>query len=283
MMTAKLSRTLTRLGNLPGAFVWALEHRIISGHGPCSYKAFQNQGHTSCSNASRPSDTPNPRIGSPDFDAVLADGTFYNLHTCQSLCLLPPIKNFLASSMRCRAQSWFLSSAIRVTLRYRWPTTCVTDRLSHHDVAVPRNAGERTRGPGYYRRLSHSDLSQPYLNLSGNIRELLVTYLAWFDAFPNVWRLRYEDIIGADGGCDIERQLQTIWQLQLALHVPGRPDDYRDRIFSRESLTFRRGQIGDYLVDFTTDHHELFQRSAGDLVSTFGYGARWRITRAFTV
>ena len=67
------------------------------------------------------------------------------------------------------------------------------------------------------------------------------------------------------------------------LHVPGRPGDYNDRIFSRSALTFRRGQVGDYLIDFTQDHHELFEQSAGDLLRVFGYADRWRIARAFSV
>ena len=85
--------------------------------------------------------------------------------------------------------------------------------------------------------------------------------------------MRYEDVIGAEGGGDVERQLQTIWELQLALHVPGRPDDYRDRVFSRDALTFRRGQIGDYLINFEPGSPRRYSnRSAGDLLGTFGYG-----------
>ena len=96
-------------------------------------------------------------------------------------------------------------------------------------------------------------------NLSGNILQLFEPYLTWWcDAFPNVWRVRYEDIIGPHGGGDSETQLQTIWGMQLALHVPGRPADYSERVFSKKSLTFRRGQIGDYLTDFSEDHHGLF-------------------------
>jgi hypothetical protein len=123
-----------------------------------------------------------------------------------------------------------------------------------------------------------------HFNLSGSIRELFGPYLTWWcDAFPNVWRLRFEDIIGANGGGDVERQLRTVWGLQLALHVPGRPSDYCDRIFSRDSLTFRTGQIGGYLTDFTQNHHELFQQSAGDLLEALGYADRWKIARAFSV
>ena len=80
-----------------------------------------------------------------------------------------------------------------------------------------------------------------------------------------------------------EAQRRAIWGSQLALHVPGRPEDYCDRIFSRDSLTFRRGQIGDYLTDFSRDHHNAFHEIAGAAASTLGYGNRWKFVRAFSV
>ena len=53
--------------------------------------------------------------------------------------------------------------------------------------------------------------------------------------------------------------------------------------FLPSPLTFRRGQIGDYLIDFTQDHHELFEQSAADLLGVFGYADRWKIARVFSV
>ena len=170
----------------------------------------------------------------PDFDAVLADGTFYNLQHMPISCLSSPYQKFPR----------FIDALSRsvVVFIVRDPRD-VAVSLAHYlasqtDYHITTSLFREMPVSERVARVITGDYPIPiylnrYLNLSGNIRELLVTYLAWFDAFPNVWRLRYEDIIGADGGCDIERQLQTIWQLQLALHVPGRPGDYRDRIFSR--------------------------------------------------
>ena len=123
-----------------------------------------------------------------------------------------------------------------------------------------------------------------YLNLSGNIRELFAPYLSLCGAiFANVWHVRFEDIIGARGGGNIERQLETVWGLQLALHVPGRPGCYAGSIYSTNSLTYRKGQIGDHLIEFSQDHHELFKQSAGELLRPLGYADRWSATRAFSV
>ena len=282
---AKLSRTLTRLGNVPGAFVWAPRTSHYFRSRPVFVQSVPKSGtHIvfECLKAFGYAEPPS--LDLPDFDAVLADGTFYNLQHMSISCLSSPYQKFprFIDALSRSVVVFIVRDPRDVAVSLAYYLASQTDYHITTSLFREMPVSERVA------RVITGDYPIPiylnrYLNLSGSIRELLVTYLAWFDAFPNVWRLRYEDIIGADGGCDIERQLQTIWQLQLALHVPGRPGDYRDRIFSRESLTFRRGQIGDYLVDFTTDHHELFQRSAGDLVSTFGYGARWRITRAFTV
>ena len=222
---AKLSRTLTRLGNLPGAFVWAPRTSHYFRSRPVFVQSVPKSGtHIvfECLKAFGYAEPPS--LDLPDFDAVLADGTFYNLQHMPISCLSSPYQKFprFIDALSRSVVVFIVRDPRDVAVSLAYYLASQTDYHITTSLFREMPVSERVA------RVITGDYPIPiylnrYLNLSGNIRELLVTYLAWFDAFPNVWRLRYEDIIGADGGCDIERQLQTIWQLQLALHVPGRP------------------------------------------------------------
>lgn len=118
-----------------------------------------------------------------------------------------------------------------------------------------------------------------FLSFEGNITDLFMLYRAWWcDLFSNVWLVRFEELIGPLGGGDYSEQLKSIWGLQLALHVPGKPSDYVPKIFSAAAATFRRGQIGDYLNEFSVKHHEHFEREQ-ELFDLLGYADRWNIIR----
>ncbi len=284
--STELSGLLTRLTRVAGVFVWAPKTAHYFKSRPVFVQSVPKSGtHVvfECLKAfgyAKP-----PSLDLPHFDALFEDGVFYNLQHM-------PISRL--SSPYLRYPSFFYSLARSVTVFIVRDPRDTAVSLAHY-LASQTNYHITTalfrRMPADERvsRVITGEYPIPiylnrYLNLTGSIRGLFDLYLTWWrDTFPNVWRLRYEDIIGASGGGDIERQLQTIWGLQLALHVPGRPGDYNDRIFSQSALTFRRGQVGDYLIDFTQDHHELFEQSAGDLLGVLGYADRWRIARAFSV
>ena len=282
----KLSRSLTRLGNLRSGLVWAPKTSHYFKSRPVFVQSVPKSGtHIvfECLKAFGYAEPPS--LDLPDFDASLADGVFYNLQHMPISCLSSPYQRFpqFIQSLARSVTVFIVRDPRDVAVSLAYYLAAQTDyhitTSLFREMPIAERVGRVLTGeypiPIYLNR---------YLNLSGGIRELLAPYLTWWsDTFPNVWRMRYEDIIGADGGGDAGRQLQTIWELQLALHVPGRPGNYRDRVFSRDALTFRRGQIGDYLIDFSKDHHELFERSAGDVLGTLGYGGRWKIRRDFAV
>ena len=284
--STKLSGLLTRLTRVAGMFVWAPKTRHYFKSRPVFVQSVPKSGtHVvfECLKAFGYAEPPS--LDLPHFDALFEDGVFYNLQHMPISRLSSPYQRY---------PGFFDSLARSVTVFIVRDPRDIAVSLAHY-LASQTNYHITTalfrRMPTEERvsRVITGEYPIPiylnrYLNLTGSIRELFDLYLTWWrDTFPNVWRLRYEDIIGASGGGDIERQLQTIWGLQLALHVPGRPGDYNDRIFSQSALTFRRGQVGDYLIDFTQDHHELFEQSAGDLLGVLGYADRWRIARAFSV
>ena len=107
----------------------------------------------------------------------------------------------------------------------------------------------------------------------GTIRDLMMAYADWLTRpFANVVPMRFEDVVGPAGGGDRRSQLQTLWRLQLALHVPGRPGDFVEGIFNKNSKTFRKGKIGSYGDEFRDEHYRLFNSLPQDFMQLYGYG-----------
>ena len=281
-----LSSSLTRLGKARDLFVWAPKTRHYFKSRPAFVQSVPKSGtHVLFECLKAFGYVEPPSLDLPDFEAPLLDGVFYNLQHMPMACLSPSYQRFpqfieaLSRSVVVfivrDPRDVAVSLAHYLASQTEFHITAALFRGMPADERVSRVLTGAYPIPIYLNR---------HMNLTGGIHELFAPYLAWWSGvFPNVWRLRYEDVIGPNGGGDKERQLQTIWELQLALHVPGRPSDYSDRVFSRKSLTFRRGQIASYLADFSPRHHELFQQSAGDLLGALGYAERWKITRPFSV
>ena len=111
-----------------------------------------------------------------------------------------------------------------------------------------------------------------YFGFRGTIRELMLAYADWIRTpLSNVHFVCFEHLVGAEGGGSTDRQHQALWELQLALHVPGSPDEFADHIFSREALTFRQGQIGSFENEFAPEHDRLFSQLPHDFMGMTGY------------
>ena len=110
------------------------------------------------------------------------------------------------------------------------------------------------------------------MRFTGSIRDLFMAYADWVrHPLSNTIIFRFEDLIGPRGGGDRRSQLHSTWTAQLALHVPGSPEQYADKVFSPSSLTFRKGQIGSYKKEFGKAHRTAFDSLCPDFREIFGY------------
>ena len=272
--TAKLSPALAGLAHLPDLFVWAPKTAHYFKSRPVFVQSVPKAGTHVVFECLKAFGYAQPfSLDLPEFVGPFRDGTFYNLQHMPMQCL----------SVEYRTFPRFIEAISRSVVIFilRDPRD-VAVSLAYYLAAHP-NFHITTalfRGMPVSERISRvlsGDYPVPihlnrHLNFDGTISDLFALFLPWWrNSLPNVWRLRYEDLIGERGGRSAERQLQTIWGLQLALHVPGRPQEYCDRIFSQNALTFRRGQIGDHLLEFTKEHHLTFEQLAGGLLATTGY------------
>jgi hypothetical protein len=112
-----------------------------------------------------------------------------------------------------------------------------------------------------------------------SIAETLSGYLPWLDQ-PSILVVRFEDLIGPRGGGDLDKQLDEIERISgfvgRYLNREGSERIAR-KMYAKGSLTFRRGQAGDWRNHFTEAHKAAFEEIAGDLLERLGYvkGAEW--------
>jgi hypothetical protein len=177
---------------------------------------------------------------------------------------------------------------LRQVLMVRDPRDVVT---SHFHYVTEKNTEHRLTA--HYRSLPDDDarLMASIRGVSGehtrdgdrleSIGEWMDAFLAW-RAKPYVTVVRFEDLIGPQGGGDADRQREAIESvadhLDVSLSTAER-DHVAENTFSTGSSTFRKGLIGDWRNHFTPDHVSAFKREANEWLVELGYedGPDWTV------
>ena len=98
-------------------------------------------------------------------------------------------------------------------------------------------------------------------------------YMPWLNK-PSTLVVRFEDLVGSLGGGDDEKQLREIRRIGDFVERPlSREQAQRvaRKMYGKGSLTFRKGQIGDWQNYFTEAHRRAFKEVAGDVLVKLGY------------
>jgi hypothetical protein len=88
----------------------------------------------------------------------------------------------------------------------------------------------------------------------------------------------FEDLVGPSGGGDRNRQIRDIMRIADHLEVnlsETQIASISDGVFDRASPTFRKGIIGDWRNQFTSEHKQVFKDVAGQLLIDLGYEANF--------
>lgn len=88
---------------------------------------------------------------------------------------------------------------------------------------------------------------------------------------PNVYKTRFEDIIGPKGGGSREKQVEVIRDLLRYLGIDKSPELVASKAFSEDVETFHKGKIGQYKHYFDDEISNLFQELHGDILRDYGY------------
>lgn len=106
--------------------------------------------------------------------------------------------------------------------------------------------------------------------LMGSIRDRVGGFIPWL-SFPNVVPISFEELIGPNGGGDVETQTRLIWSLQLKLHVDGNARDFGDQVFNKNAATFHAGQIGAHRTLLTDRARAKLDTLPKDYLEAYGY------------
>lgn len=154
---------------------------------------------------------------------------------------------------------------------------------SHYHYVTDKNQSHRLHG--YYNRLqdNRSRLMASIRGVSGehsddgkpleSIGEWMDNFLGWTDTgYTHI--VRFEDLIGPQGGGDRELQIETVQSIADHLNVSlsyEEVEQVAQNTFSTDSSTFRKGLIGDWRNNFETEHVAAFKDEAGDWLIKLGY------------
>jgi hypothetical protein len=136
---------------------------------------------------------------------------------------------------------------------------------------------------GYYTKTLQSDEERLMASIRGfeenaenylpPIRESFGAYLPWTDD-PSTLVVRFECLIGPQGGGDAEKQLEEIERIGNFVERSlsrEQASQIARRMYGKGSLTFRKGQAGNWRDHFTQAHKYAFKDAAGDLLIELGY------------
>jgi hypothetical protein len=105
-----------------------------------------------------------------------------------------------------------------------------------------------------------------------SLAERLAAYEGWLR--PDVALVRFEDLVGAEGGGERSRQLRSVAELYRFLGFPSDErlvDDVCRRLFSDQSPTFRKGTIGQWRQVLDDELTGLIWEVAGEQLVRYGY------------
>jgi len=107
-------------------------------------------------------------------------------------------------------------------------------------------------------------------SVMGSIRDRINRYIGWMN-FGNVIPVSYEELVGASGGGENTQQADSIWSLQLKLHVAGCPEEFGRQLYDPGSATFSKGKIGRHKERFTDEHWIALEALPQDFMRALGY------------
>jgi len=108
---------------------------------------------------------------------------------------------------------------------------------------------------------------------SKSIAEHVNGYMPWIHE-ENCLVVKFEELVGAKGGGNIETQIQTIQKISNHIGFDlseSKLAEIADKSFTNKTKTFRSGQIGGWRQEFDENNISLFKKIAGSQLIELGY------------
>ncbi len=177
-------------------------------------------------------------------------------------------KNFVGAHMPFsqKFSSYLGSLGYKKLFIYRDPRDQVVSRtfaILKRPDEFPREAKKNT-SPAYFGLLLMEIINQ--------VPHRYGRYMPWKDD-PTCCAIKFEDLIGPDGGGSQQAQVKAIRKIAKHIGVRLTPkilETCKKNIFGG-TFTFRKGQIGSWKKYLGSKHKEVFKKVAGKLLIDLGY------------
>lgn len=93
----------------------------------------------------------------------------------------------------------------------------------------------------------------------------------WLLHHPAVCSVRYEDLVGPDGGGSAERQRAAVDRVLAHVDADADADLVRKQLYNTQAWSFHRGRPGAWREAFTAANLRQFYAVYGDLLEQYGY------------
>jgi hypothetical protein len=172
-------------------------------------------------------------------------------------------------------QEWSAGGQPRIILNYRDPRDVVLSMVNFL-------AGKTTAGYGNFsefrlfsrildaqqsmdQRLTYA-LTDPAFPGYHSYRQAL-----WLLNHPDVCKVRFEELVGPEGGGSTEEQRRAVTRILAFLDVDEAPERFLDRLYRTDAFSFYKGQIGGWRKAFSPMHERLFADRFPHILSAYGY------------
>nr|WP_062333238.1 hypothetical protein [Herbidospora sakaeratensis] len=93
----------------------------------------------------------------------------------------------------------------------------------------------------------------------------------WLLNHPNVCKVRYEDLVGPQGGGSRERQLDAVNRVLTHIGSGRDAEEVAGRVYNPDAWSFYKGRSGGWRERFTERNTARFTEQFGDLIEQYGY------------
>lgn len=170
---------------------------------------------------------------------------------------------------------WFSTGEPRIIFNYRDPRDALVSLINFVD-------GQTAQGFGnFYERWIYNTIFRDMKSMPEKIEFALRDryFLArdefeknlWMLHHPSVCKVRYEDLIGPEGGGSKERQRAAVERVLAHLDADIAPDVVCGSLYNTNAWSFHKGRLGAWKEAFSNANLRKFYAVYGDLLEQYGY------------
>lgn len=170
---------------------------------------------------------------------------------------------------------WSDTGEPRIIFNYRDPRDALVSLVNFIDGQTPQGIGN------FYERRIYNAIFREKKTISEKIGLALgdqyfparheFEKCLWMLHHPSVCKVRYEDLIGTEGGGSKERQRAAVERVLAHLDADIAPDAVCGQLYNTNAWSFHKGRPGAWREAFSSANLRQFFAVYGDLLEQYGY------------